>query len=77
MNDRGLIAPFLASSLFKLFKPENESQFTIMKELNSTKMRDFSINGGIPVTLFSNLLTSRDSNKAFKLDGDLSETMTT
>ena len=27
MNDKGLIAPFLASSLANLFKPENKSQF--------------------------------------------------
>ena len=39
-------------------------------------MNDFMINGGIPVTLFSNVLTFRDSNKSFKLDGDLFETMT-
>ena len=39
-------------------------------------MNDFSINGGIPVTLYSNMLTFRDSNKSFKLDGDLLETMT-
>ena len=39
-------------------------------------MNDFLINGGIPVTLFSNMLIFRDSNKSFNLDGDLLETMT-
>ena len=39
-------------------------------------MNDFLINEGIPVTLFSNMITFRDSNKSFKLDGDLLETMT-
>ena len=39
-------------------------------------MNDFLINEGIPVTLFSNMITLRDSNKYFKLDGDLLETMT-
>ena len=34
------------------------------------------INGDIPVTVFSNLLTFRDSNISFTLDGDLLETMT-
>ena len=34
------------------------------------------INEGIPVTLFSITLLFRDSNKSFKLDGDLLETMT-
>ena len=34
------------------------------------------INDGIPVTLFSNMITFRDSNKSFELDGDLLETKT-
>ena len=38
-------------------------------------MNDFLINEGIPVTLFSSMMTFRDSNKSFKLDGDLLETM--
>ena len=76
MNDKGLIAPYLASSLINLFKPENKSQFRLKKDLSSTKMNDFLINEGIPVTLFSNMLLFRDSNKSFKLDGDLLETMT-
>ena len=29
MNDKGMIAPYLASSLVNLFKPENESQFRL------------------------------------------------
>ena len=39
-------------------------------------MHNFLINGGIPVTLFSNMITFRDRNKSFKLDGDLLESMT-
>ena len=76
MNDSGLIAPYLASSLVNVFKPENKSQFRLKKDLNSTRMNDFLINEGIPVTLVSNMLIFRDSNKSFKLDGDLLETMT-
>ena len=76
MNDRGMIAPYLAFSLVNLFKPENKSQFKLKKDLNSTKINDFLINGGIPVTLFSNILLFRDSNKSFKLDGYLLETIT-
>ena len=75
MNDRGMIAPYLASSVVNVFKPENKSQFILKKDLNSTKMNDFLINEGIPVTLVSNMLIFRDSNKSFKLDGDLLETM--
>ena len=76
INDEGLISPHLTSFLVNLFKPENKSQFRLNKDLNSTKMNDFLINGGIPVTPFSNMLIFRDSNKSFKLDGDLLETMT-
>ena len=72
MNDEGMIAPYLASSLVNLFKPENKNQFRLKKkDLNSTKKNDFLINEGIPVNIFSNMLTFRDSNKFFKLDGDL------
>ena len=39
-------------------------------------MNDFLINEGIPVTINSNMMTYRDSNKSFKLDGDLLETIT-
>ena len=76
MYDKGMIAPYLASSLVNLFKPENKSQFRIKEDPNSTEMNDFLINEDIPVTLFSNMLVFRDSNKSFKLDGDLLETMT-
>ena len=76
MNDKGMIAPYLASSLVNLFTPENRSQFRLLKDLNSTKMNDFKINKGIPVTLVTNLLIFRDSNKSLKLEGDLLETIT-
>ena len=76
MNDNGMIAPYLSSSLFNLFKPENKSQFRLTKDHNSIRMNDFKINGGIPVNLYSNMLTFRDSNKSFKLDGDLLEAIT-
>ena len=38
MNDKGLISPYLASSLVNLFKAENKSQFRFKKDLNSTKV---------------------------------------
>ena len=39
-------------------------------------MNYFLISDGILVPLFSNMITFRDSNKYFKIDGDLLETMT-
>ena len=71
-----MIAPYLASSLVNLSKPENKSQFRLRKDTNSTKMNDFLKHGGIPVTLFGNMITFRHSNKSFKLEGDLLKLIT-
>ena len=71
MNDKGLIAPYLTSSLVEVFQFDNKSQFRLRKDPNSTKINDFLIHGNIPVTIFSNMITFRDSNKTFKLEGDL------
>ena len=76
VDEKGLIAPYLASSLVNLCKPENRSHSRLKKDPNSPKIIDFSTNGGIPVSLYSNMITFRDSNKSFKLDGDLLETIT-
>ena len=74
-NDEGMIAPYLASSLVNLFKPENINQFKLIKDPNSTKINISLIHGNILVTLCSNMLTFGDSNKTLKLDGDLLKTM--
>ena len=76
MNQKGLIAPYLASSLVNVFKPENKSQFKLEKDNNSTKLNDFLIHRDIPVTLFSKMITFRNSNKSFKLEGDLLKLIT-
>ena len=76
MSDKGMIAPYLASSLFNLFKPENKSQFELTKDHISIRMNDFLTNGGIPNILISIMLTFRDSNKPFKINVELLETMT-
>ena len=76
MNDKGMIAPYLTTSLVEVFKKDNKSQFRLRKDPNSTKMNDFLIHGNIPVTIFSNMITFRDSNKTFRLEGDLLKVMT-
>ena len=76
MADKGLIAPYLVSSLVEVFKKDNKSQFRLRKDPNSTKMNDFLIHGTIPVTIFSNMITFRDSNKSFRLEGDLLKVIT-
>ena len=37
MDEKGIIAPYLASSLVNLFKPENKSQFRLKKTLIQIK----------------------------------------
>ena len=76
MNDKGLITPYLTTSLVEVFKKDNKSQFRLRKDNNSTKMNDFLIHGNIPVTIFSNMITFRDSNKSFRLEGDLLKLIT-
>ena len=76
MNDKSLIAPYLAPPLVEVFIFDNKSQFRLRKDPDSTKMNDFLIPGKIPVTLFSNMITFRDSNKTFKLEGDLLKVIT-
>ena len=76
MDKTGLIAPYLASSLVNLFKPENKSQFRLRKDLNSPKMIDYLIHGNLPVSIYSNMITLRDSNRSFRLEGDLLKLIT-
>ena len=45
INDKGMIAPYLASSLVILLKPEYKSQFKIIKDHSSNETNDFLING--------------------------------
>ena len=75
-NDIGLKAPYLASSLFNLFTPENKSQFAFLEDPNSIRMNNFLINECIPVTLFSKISTLSDTKNSFKLDRDFLRTMT-
>ena len=76
MNDKGMIAPYLTTSLVEVFKKDNKSQFRLRKDPNSTKLNDFLIHGTIPVTIFSNMIVFRDSNKSFRLEGDLLKVVT-
>ena len=72
MNNKGLID----SSLIEVLKSDNKGQFKLIKDPNSTKPNDFLINEKVPVTIFNNMLTFRDTNKIFKLEGDLYKVLT-
>ena len=76
MDEKGMIAPYLVSSLSNVFNLKNKSQFRLRKDPNSTKINDFLIHRGIPVSLVSNIIIFRDSDKSFKLEGDLLKLIT-
>ena len=76
MNDKVMIASYLALPLVEVFKKDNKSQFRIRKDPNSTKLNDFLIHGTIPVTIYSNMITFRDTNKTFRLEDDLLKVIT-
>ena len=63
-NDKGMIAPYLTSSLVNLLKLENKSQFRLIKDPNSTELNDILINTSVPVTLYSKMLSFGDSNES-------------
>ena len=76
MNDRGILATYLMSPLSRITNPENSSQFKLVKDSNSNRVNDLKINKTIPITLYGNMLTFRDTNKQFELSGDLLEMIT-
>ena len=76
MNDRGILATYLMSPLSKITNPENTTQFKLIKDSTSNRVNDLKINNSIPITLYNNLLTFRDTNKQFELKGDLLKIIT-
>ena len=76
MNDRGILATYLMSPLSKITNPENSSQFKLVKDHNSNRVNDLLIKNTIPITLYNNLLTFRDTGKEFELKGDLLKMIT-
>ena len=76
MTDRGILATYLMSLLSRITNPENASQFKQVKDPSSNRVNDLKINKTIPITLYGNMLTFRDTNKQFELKGDLLEMIT-
>ena len=75
MNDRGILATYLMSPLSRITYSDNTSQFRLVKDHNSNRVNDLKINKTIPITLYGNMLTFRDTNKQFELR-DLLEMIT-
>ena len=67
INDRGILASYLMSPLSKITNPENSSQFKLVKDSCSNRVNDLKIHNTIPITLYGNMLTFRDTNKQFEL----------
>ena len=71
LNDMGIIAFCLLSPLSKVTNPEHTNQYKPVKDPDSDRVSDLPKNKTIPVTLYNNLLTFRDTDKKFKLEGNL------
>ena len=76
MNDRLISATYLMSPLSKITNPENSSQFKLVKDSNSNRVKDLKINKTVPITLYNNRLTFRDTGKEFEIKGDLLKMVT-
>ena len=76
MNDRGILATYLMSPLSRITNPENTTQFKLVKDHNSNRVNDLLINNTIPISLYGNILTFRDTGKIFELKSDLLEMIT-
>ena len=76
MNDRGILASYLMSPLSKITNPENSTQYKLVKDSSSNRVNDLLIHNTIPITLYNNLLTFRDTGKKFELKGDLLKMIT-
>ena len=72
MNDRGILASYLMSPLSKITNPENTTQFKLVKDSSSNRVNDLLI----PITLYNNFLTFRDTDKVIELKGDLLKMIT-
>ena len=76
LNDRGILATHLMTPLSKITHPENTTQFKLVKDSNSNRVNDLKINKTIPITLYNNMLTFRDTGKEFELKGDFLKLIT-
>ena len=76
MNDRGIISRYFLSLLSKIKNPENTSQFKLVKVFSSNTGNSLLVHNTLPVTLYDNFLTFRDTGKIFELNGDLLKMIT-
>ena len=76
MNDRGILATYLVSLLSKCSIPEDTTQYKLLKDSNSNRVDNLLKHNTLPITLYNNLLTFRDTGTEFELQGDLLKMIT-
>ena len=67
MMDRGILKSCLVSPLSIITNPETTSQFKLVEDSSSHRFIHLLLHNKIPVTLYNNLLTTRDTDKKFEL----------
>ena len=75
-NDGGKLASQLMSPLSRILNSEHISQFKLLKDPSSNRVKDLLINKTIPVALHNILLTFCDTDKIFELQGCLLKMIT-
>ena len=76
MNDRGIIVSYLLSPLSKNTNLGNTSHFRLVKASNSNTVNDLLLYNAIPITLYNDLLTFRDTGEECEMKGDLFKMIT-
>ena len=76
MSGRGITASFLLSLFCKITNLEPTSQFKLVQDPDLNRVIDLLINKTITVRLYNSLLTFRDTDEKFEVQGDLLEMIT-
>ena len=76
MTGRGITALFLLSRLSKITNLEPTSQFKLVQDPDLNRVIDLLINKTITVSLYNSLLTFRDTDEKFEVQGDLLKKIT-
>ena len=71
LNDRGILPSYFMSPLSKVTNTEFSIHFILVKNSDSNRVNDLKINKTIPITLYKNLLTFRDTGEEFETNEDL------
>ena len=68
MNYKGIIASFLLSTLSQITNLEHTSQYKLVNDPTSNRLKDPLIKKTAPNTLYDNLLTFLDTDEKFELN---------